>query len=144
MSDKTNDNICTVMRLRRATRKITRLYDRYFADLGIGIAQYGILQTIVHTQQPSISSIADSLDMERTTLTRNLKPLLAAGLVSVREGENKRSRAVAVTADGKALLKKARRIWRQAQDDVRQQMGEAELRKLHKLLAEMLERLPNP
>ncbi len=144
MSGSANDNICTVMRLRRATRKATRLYDRHFADLGIGIAQYGIMQTIAHAERTSISDIADALDMERTTLTRNLKPLIASGLVAVGEGDNKRTRSVIVTDKGKKLLKRARTDWQQAQNNVRTEMGEADLRKLHKLLAKMLERLPNP
>ena len=144
MSNKTNDNICTVMRLRRATRKATRLYDRHFADLGIGIAQYGIMQTIAQAKRTSISDIADALDMERTTLTRNLKPLIASGLVAVGEGNDKRTRSVIVTDKGKKLLKQARSVWQKAQKEVRTEMGEAELRKLHRLLADMLERLPNP
>lgn len=144
MPDNRQPTICTVMRLRRSTRKATRVYDRHFTELGIGIAQFGILQAITFAKHGSISEIADSIDMERSTLTRNLRPLVNTGLVNIEEGKNKRVRSVSLTNEGLQLLKTARRTWRKAQAEVRDLMGEDDLQALHGLLAQLLERLPNP
>jgi len=51
--------------------------------------------------------------MDRTTLTANLKPLERRGLVKVSvDKKDRRSRRLAITEDGRALLRKAMPIWK--------------------------------
>lgn len=130
------------MRLRRATRKATRTYDKYFADVGISIAQFGILQTISLGSKKTITQIADDLDMERTTLTRNLNPLISQGWVALTDGPDKRSRSVSLTPQGLEILKDGRKAWTNAQKNMRENMGTQDLDELHRLLAQLLNRLP--
>ncbi len=133
---------CTVYRLRMAARRATRLYDRHLAPCGLGIAQFGLLQTLSMTGGGTVTSVAASLDMDRTTMTRNLTPLVRAGFIELRAGADKRSRDVSLTAAGKLKLKEALPLWRAAQAAVRASMGTGDVEKLHALLDAAVQRLP--
>jgi DNA-binding MarR family transcriptional regulator len=125
---------CTCYRLRKAARVASRVYDRHLAPAGINIGQFGVLLTIESMQAASISKVADVLDMERTTLTRNLMPLERSGYVVIGPGRDKRSRAVRLTAAGAKLISMARPLWRSAQDEMDTTLGTVVKDKLHALL----------
>ena len=133
---------CTVLRLRKAARRTTRLYDRHLASSGLGIAQFGLLQTLRTLDGCTVTDLAAALDMDRTTMTRNLTPLIKQGLVELGNGADKRSRAVAITPAGRTRLSEAVGRWRAAQSAVRQALGGSEVDALHALLDAALERLP--
>ncbi|MCB1520288.1 MAG: winged helix-turn-helix transcriptional regulator [Hyphomicrobiaceae bacterium] len=134
---------CTVFRLRKAARKATRAYDQHMAATGIGIAQFGVLRVIAGADGASMSTIADVLDMDRTTLTRNVQPLIRDGLVTVGAGGDGRTRAVRITGEGRKALATAQGAWREAQARLRKSLGAAELDQLHALLSRLVERLPD-
>ena len=70
-----------------------------------------------------MSRLADVLVMDRTTLTRNLQPLLRAGLVAIEKGEDKRTRLVNATDKGVKVLKDALPIWRKTQEEMVDALG---------------------
>lgn len=72
--------------------------------------------------------------MDRTTLTRNLKPLIAAGLLSSQPGEDSRQRQVHITAKGTRRLQKAQPLWQQAQDEIEAIFGSAHIAALNQQL----------
>ena len=76
--------------------------------------------------------------MDRTTLTRNLKPLADAGLVDVGPRADARERVVGVTARGREARSGAREHWRRAQDEVNRALGAEQVAALHALLEESL------
>lgn len=124
MSPPGPSDVCTVYRLRMVTRRATRLYDRHLAPTGLGIAQFGLLNAIWSRAGASVTDIAALLDMERTTLTRNLGPLVRRGFVALGAGPDKRSRSVTVTAAGKEAVRNARPYWRAAQAELASALGE--------------------
>ena len=133
---------CTVYRLRMAARRATRLYDRHLAPSGLGVGQLGLLQTLSLHDGATVTGLAAALDMDRTTMTRNLIPLARAGLVRLSAGPDRRSRAIAITPAGKRKLKDAIPMWRSAQMAVRAALGDAEVERLHRLLDAAIDRLP--
>ena len=130
---------CTCFRLRGLTRKVTQFYDRLLAPSGLTVNQYSLMAHVRRHPRaaPTVSDLAQDLFTDRTTLTRNLKPLIAAGLLVVGDGPDGRSKAVRLTAAGERAFQAARPLWKQAQAAMTDRAGEAELRKLH----EMMERL---
>ena len=133
---------CTVYRLRMATRRATRLYDRMLAPSGLGIAQFGLLQLLCRSSGASVTDLALALDMDRTTMTRNLMPLARRGLITLGPGRDRRSRAVAITDEGRAAVARALPLWRKAQGIVRETLGGDDLERLHALLDVASERIP--
>src|SRR3546814_21147598 len=85
---------CTCAVLRRATRRLTQVYDEGMRPSGLKLTQYSVLNILAQAENPSITDLADRLMMDRTTLTRNLGPLEKAGWVRIGRGRDARSRAV--------------------------------------------------
>ena len=126
---------CTCFKLRRLTRRVTAVYDRALAAAGIRVTQYSVQSHVRRLKGTSISELADALDMDRTTLTRNLKPLLDAGWVEIRpSADDARVRTVYITPAGQSQFQIARTYWRRAQADVTATIGSGEIASLHELL----------
>lgn len=125
---------CTCAMLRRASRRVTLAYDEALKPLGLRLTQYSLLASVLRSGGMSITDLAERLAMERTTLTRNLRPLEAAGWLKVKPGPDRRSRAVEITATGRALIEEAFPRWQAAERDLRKSMGRAETAELRQLL----------
>ena len=124
-------SLCTCFRLRKLTRLVTQRYDRELAPAGINLNQYSILKRASRVPQP-LGALAREIGMDRTTLSRDLKPLTAAGWIELIAGdEDARQRLIHVTAAGKRVLAKAQPLWRKAQDDVDTKLGSARIEALH-------------
>jgi DNA-binding MarR family transcriptional regulator len=99
-----------------ATRVVVRHYDRALAPAGLKTSAYSILSRLDREGAQTIGSLADGLAMDRTTLSREVAPLVERGLVEVRPGErDRRQKVLALTGKGRSLLKRARPLWSQAQ-----------------------------
>jgi DNA-binding MarR family transcriptional regulator len=133
---------CTCGRLRMASRRVSRIYDRHLAPAGVGIAQFGLLATILSNDGASVTTLAAILEMERTTLTRNLQPLEREGLLRIDQGADQRTRAVRITDAGRAVLKKGRPLWLEAQRAIETSLGPQHLAALHECLGITLELVP--
>ncbi len=114
---------CLCTKLRRATRNVTRLYDDALAGIGLNVAQYSLLKNLSRLDQPSITSLAEALGLDRSTLGRNLKVLEAKGLVRLEGGEDQRNRLVSLTPIGRASLDEALQAWERVQVQMGQRMG---------------------
>lgn len=119
---------------------MSQRYDRRLAEAGLNINQYSLLRR-AGLQPRGIGELAKEMGMDRTTLTRDLKPLVAAGWIAVAPGEDARRRVVSVTAAGKRAVERAKPLWRQAQDEIENAIGDAATQRLHKQLDAALQRL---
>ncbi len=132
---------CTCFRLRRAARRLSQIYDSHLAPAGLSLNAYSILR---RAPQPRLlGDLADALGMDRTTLTRNLKPLLQAGWLEQRRGDDARQRLIVITPAGKACLRRARPLWQHAQRDVEATFGAAPTARLNALLDQLDQSLPH-
>jgi DNA-binding MarR family transcriptional regulator len=134
--------VCTCGRLRMAARRVSRIYDRHLAPAGVGIAQFGVLATVANNDGASVTALASVLEMERTTLTRNLQPLEREGLLRIDPGADHRTRAVRITDAGRDVVRKAKPLWLEAQSSVRASLGEANLAALLEALGTALQKVP--
>ncbi|TKJ86251.1 MarR family transcriptional regulator [Paenibacillus sp. PK4536] len=116
--------MCACLNFRKASRFITSLYDEYLRPVGIRATQLSLLMALEQTGSVTITSLAEVLLMDRTTLPRDLKPLERNGWVSITEGKDRRKRFIALTPEGKELLDRALPLWEQAQTRVQDYMGE--------------------
>ena len=135
---------CTCSRLRRLTRLVTAVYDHALAPCGLRVTQFSLLSNLLALQAPTLSVLAEAMDMERTTLTRNLRPLISAGWITVQPGANARRHEARLTDAGRAKWAEAKPMWRLAQDTVKSSLGDAEVARLHRLVDRNLPRLRGP
>lgn len=124
---------CVCFNLRRATRMVTQLFDGVLRPSGLRITQFTLMVAISLRSAP-IQQLAESLGMDRTTLTRNLKGLEEAGIVSATLGTDRRSRLVSLTPKGERALDETLPAWRQAQQRAVETLGEERLRNLMPVL----------
>lgn len=134
--DKTIANSCFCYKTRAASRTITRLYDDALKSTGLKANQFSMLVAINIQASVSISNLADSLCMERTTLTRNLKPLEKEGLITLSHGVG-RIRYASLTTNGKSTLDAAKPLWQQTQDKIQTMIGEQNMTSLSLLLSQI-------
>src|SRR5580658_8732426 len=106
---------CACADVRRVARKLTSMYDSGLAPAEITITQYSLLANIGRTGQLSHTVLADKLGMDRTTLTRNLRPLIKAQWVAVTSGEDRRQHLLQLTAAGKKKLNRSIPLWEKVQ-----------------------------
>ncbi|QNP39974.1 MarR family winged helix-turn-helix transcriptional regulator [Lysobacter solisilvae (ex Woo and Kim 2020)] len=133
--------LCTCFRLRKLSRLVTQRYDRELAPAGLNVNQYSILRRASRGPRP-IGALARELGMDRTTLSRDLKPLAAAGWIEfVAVASDGRQRCISVTAAGHAALDTAAPLWRQAQDAVEALLGSAGVGALHHHLDHAMQQL---
>jgi DNA-binding MarR family transcriptional regulator len=126
---------CNCSALRQATRRVTKLYDDALAPAGLGLNQYSILSRLSRVGPSTIQDLAGLLVMDRSTLGHLLIPLERRRLVRRDvSAEDRRSRALALTAEGRALLAKARPLWTKAQQRFESTFGEDEALDLRTVL----------
>jgi DNA-binding MarR family transcriptional regulator len=102
---------------------MTAIYGRHLAPTGLKISQFSLLGFITAEGPVSIGRLAELAATDRTTLTRNLRPLLDDGLVEQAASGDKRRRELMATPAGRALFKRALPLWAEAEQEVRTAMG---------------------
>jgi len=125
---------CACADIRRVARKVTSLYDSALAPAKITITQYSLLANIGRAGQLCHTTLAEKLGMDRTTLTRNLRPLIKARWVAVASGEDRRKHLLQLTAPGKKKLNRGIPLWEKVQSQLVSDVGVEPLQKLQTLL----------
>ncbi len=130
---------CLCIRLRRASRALTRLYDEALSETGLNIAQVGLLFSVWQAQPIAIKALAEKNQLDPSTLGRNLGVLERRELLTLSAGKDGRTRMVTLTQAGMGLLVRAAPLWEGAQSCARERLtadGERTLRALLTLLEE--------
>ena len=103
---------CVNTAIRRAGRRLGQIYDDALEPCGLRGTQYGLMTQIHRGQGATMRMLAESMVMDLSALGHTLKPLVRDGLVELRVDENdRRSKRVHLTADGKHKWAEARQIW---------------------------------
>lgn len=127
---------CTNLKLRQLMRRVAQLYDAELGKTGLRTTQYSLLSYVVKLGPVRPVDLARALKLEASTLTRNLRPLLDAGLLELQPGPDARSRLVVATEAGREKRTEAQRRWRVAQESLNARLGVARVVALHALLDE--------
>ena len=137
-SPETAPRGCTNLKLRQLTRRVSQHYDRIVAQADLKTTQYSLLSHVVQLGPIRPGDLAQRMEMDASTLTRSLQPLVAQGWVEVGAGDDARSRLVTATEAGRAKRVEAQREWKRAQLALNERLGVAKVAQLHTLLDECL------
>lgn len=137
---ETTANACLATRVRQLSRIVTRVYDDAMRPLGITASQYTLLAQLAARDAITAVEIGHELDIEKSTLSRNLKRLLALGHINMDPPAGRRGRGLHLTPKGQAVLKEAFPIWQDAQKRAYGVMG-AESRNVLDNLLDQAEKL---
>ena len=129
---------CTCAMLRRTTRRVTQLYDQALRQVGVRLTQYSVLAKVARNDGLSITEMAERLEMDRSTLTRNLRPMVRSGWIRIDAGPDNRQRAVQITPEGQAKFAEAQPLWKKTEKALRATVGKEEVEALRQLLDRLL------
>jgi DNA-binding MarR family transcriptional regulator len=110
--------LCLSASLRRTERIVTRHYDSYLEDAGVTAVQFPMLANIAANEEPTFRSMAEQLDVDRSTLSRNLALLGEKGLVSIGPSSGPKPGRIALTTRGRTALRKAYARWNEAHQEL--------------------------
>jgi DNA-binding MarR family transcriptional regulator len=131
-----DNNRCNNTALRKATRRVSQLYDAVLAPTGLRSTQRSILSNIARFGSPTMGELAASLVLDRSALGHNLKPLERDGfIVLVVDPEDRRNRLARLTPKGKRKLEETAVLWNAAQERFESKFGVARARALREVLA---------
>ena len=119
----TNLTACTCANLRKAARVVTQRYEAALQPTGLKATQFTVLAILAIRGNLPLTQLAEALVMDRTTLTRNLKPLIGQGLVAIQNEQDQRVRRVELTAKGHKAFKAALPHWEKVQSKVVDGLG---------------------
>lgn len=113
------DTPCACTTLRRATRAVTAAYDAALAPSGLRVTQFSVLRTLARLGPVSVTRLAAEVELDRSTMGRNLDPLERQGFVRMEVGkDDQRERMACLTPEGEAAIEDALPHWRKMQAQV--------------------------
>ncbi|WP_211109869.1 MarR family winged helix-turn-helix transcriptional regulator [Azospirillum oleiclasticum] len=113
-----------------ATRKVAARYDAALEPTGINVAQYAMLRAIERRQPVSLTELGRALDLDRSTMGRNIRVVEKLGLVATGRGDDQRESVVRLTDHGATVLRKAGPLWEGCQTDIEARIGAERLQAL--------------
>jgi DNA-binding MarR family transcriptional regulator len=129
-------NNCNCTALRKASRRVSQLYDEALASCGLRVTQLAILNQILRMGTPAMGELARALVMDRGALAHNVKPLERDGLVeTVADPADRRNRLIALTRAGRRKIAESERSWARAQEHFEASFGAKEAAALRRALA---------
>lgn len=125
---------CHCINLRRATGSITDIYDKFLLPVNLSVNQYSIIINLSRLKQSSITELANFIGLERTSLTRALKPLIERAIIEDISENAKREKKIQLSNYGDKILSEATPLWNDAQATIEKKLGKEKLEKLYEIL----------
>ena len=141
MADMQKPQGCTNLKLRQLMRRVTQHYDEEVGKTGLKGTQYSLLSYVVKLGPIRAVDLAAEMKINTSTLSRNLQPLVASGLLAISPGADARSRLINATVQGQRKRIEAQRKWKVAQEGINQTLGVQRVLALHALIDEAMELL---
>ena len=132
---------CTNLKLRQLMRRVAQRYDAEVGQVGLKGTQYSLLSHVIKLGPIRPVDLAAGMNVDASTLSRNLKPLVAAGGGTLEPGADARSRLVQATDAGRDKRIEAQRRWRAAQEGLNAALGPQRVIALHALIDEAMQAL---
>jgi DNA-binding MarR family transcriptional regulator len=115
---------CLGFKARLLSRMITAVYDDALAQVGLKVSQFSVLSAIARREDTQPAELAKFLEMDESTLSRNVARMCSRGWLQLEPGEDdRRSHQITITETGKALLRKSYPAWQRAQSRVAHKLG---------------------
>jgi DNA-binding MarR family transcriptional regulator len=135
---------CTNLKLRQLMRRVAQRYDAEMGKVGLKGTQYSLLSYVIRLGPLRPVDLASGMSVDASTLSRNLKLLVAAGWIRLDAGADGRSRLVHATDAGREKRAEAQRRWRAAQEGINATLGPERVVALHALIDEAMHALDDP
>jgi len=130
---------CIGFRVRMLNRIITSIYDDALAGVGLKASQFNLLVAAVNREETRPAELAKFLEMDESTLSRNVERMCAKGWLRLEPDEDRRSHLIRITEKGMALIRKGYPAWQKAQEEVNRRLGSDNVAVLKSVLRKLRE-----
>jgi DNA-binding MarR family transcriptional regulator len=128
---------CIGFRIRMLNRMITAIYDEALADTGLKVSQFNLLVTAANREETRPADLANFLEMDESTLSRNVERMCAKGWLRLEPDQDRRSHLIKVTNKGVAMIRKGYPAWQEAQEEVTRRLGSDNVAALRSVLRKL-------
>lgn len=128
---------CIGFRVRMLNRMITTIYDDALAGAGLKVSQFNLLVTATNREDTRPAELAKFVEMDESTLSRNVERMCARGWLRLEPDEDRRSHLIKVTEKGMALLRRSYPAWQRAQEEVTRRLGSDNVAALRSVLRKL-------
>ena len=134
-ADSRKGSVCNCTALRKASRRISQLYDAALAPGGIKTTQLAILAEVGRSEPATVGKLAEALVMDSGALAHTLKPLERDGLVDVAiDPADRRSRLITLTRHGRTKRAETEALREKAQKGFEAAFGRTDSESLREAL----------
>lgn len=117
-------SLCLSANLRRTERLVTRIYDEHLIEVGITAVQLPMLATIAAHPEPTLRMLTELLELERSTLSRNLALLRRHGLLELGPSSGPKPGLITLTRKGRTALRRGHEQWQKAHKTLLEALGD--------------------
>ena len=114
---------CKCIGLRKASNNLTKIYNSALIKVDLKITQFSTLKNIQKLGKTNIRDLSSELELDRTTVLRNIEKLIEMDLVSYKYENDDKNKIIQLTTVGKSKLRKAIMIWEETQDKYIKALG---------------------
>jgi len=123
---------CLAVRIRLLNRSVTNIFDNALRPLGVKVSQLNVLTVVAKRGPISPRDVAKQLNMEKSTLSRNVDRMRAHGWLKVSSGDSGRQQILEIGRAGRKLIEEALPLWKRAQADTKAMLGNQGARSIHR------------
>lgn len=114
---------CVGRCVRMLNRMVTSIYDGALKSCGLKTSQFTILVTVANRDKARPADLVKLLQMDESTLSRNVERMCAKGWLRLEAEDDLRSHLIELTDNGRGLLRKTLPAWSRAQAEVTRRLG---------------------
>ncbi|MDH1975373.1 MarR family winged helix-turn-helix transcriptional regulator [Aliarcobacter butzleri] len=130
-------SICHCTNMRQISRKITNIYDEFLKPFNLNVTQYSLLSNLKRVQPIKMNDFSKVVKLDRTTLVRNLKPLINLSLIEIKSIDKSKAQLLELSQKGIELQNEGYKYWQKAQEYIEQTINHAELEIFYTIVKKM-------
>lgn len=123
---------CLAVRIRLLSRTVSNIFDEALRPLKVRVSQLNVLVVVAKLGPISPGEVSGRLNMEKSTLSRNVERMRPRGWLKVSEGDSGRKQVLEIGAAGRRLIEKALPYWKKAQAQTETMLGQRSARSIHR------------
>ena len=123
---------CIAVRIRLLNRTVTKIFDEALRPLGVKVSQLNVLMVVAKRGPIAPGEVARKLNMEKSTLSRNVDRMKTRGWLRVSQGDSGRKQILELGAAGRKLIEKSLPYWKKAQAQTEALLGQQGARSIHR------------
>ncbi|MEM5570841.1 MarR family winged helix-turn-helix transcriptional regulator [Aliarcobacter butzleri] len=130
-------SICHCTNMRQISRKVTNIYDEFLKPSNLNVTQYSLISNLKRVQPIKMNDFSKVVKLDRTTLVRNLKPLINLSLIEIKSIDKSKAQLLELSQKGIELQNEGYKYWQKAQEYIEQTINHAELEIFYTIVKKM-------